>query len=127
DDVIKEKYDELTERALTQNGYQIHSTINKKMYTMMKKIGNEYESYGPERQLKEVDSEEDKKDKDGKIKTEKEQSSAVLIENNTGKILSFFPGRDRNVKNEFNMAFQAKRSPGSTIKPLSVYGPAFDL
>lgn len=127
DDVIKEKYDELTERALTQNGYQIHSTINKKMYTMMKKIGNEYESYGPERQLKDVDSEKDKKDKKGKIKTEKEQSAAVLIENNTGKILSFFPGRDRNVKNEFNMAFQAERSPGSTIKPLSVYGPAFDL
>ena len=49
----------------------------------------------------------------------------MLIENKTGKILSFLGGRDFELE-QLNHATQAKRPIGSTIKPLVVYAPAIE-
>src|SRR5699024_8512230 len=60
--------------------------------------------------------------------TQQVETGIVLTENSTGKILSFVPGRDyRAGDNEFSYATKAHRSPGSTIKPLAVYGPGMEL
>ncbi len=48
-----------------------------------------------------------------------------MIENSTGKILSFVGGRDYE-KNQVNHATDTKRSNGSTMKPLLVYAPAME-
>ena len=53
------------------------------------------------------------------------QNGAVLIENNSGRILGFVAGRDFQV-NQVDHAFTTHRSPGSTIKPLLVYAPAME-
>lgn len=53
------------------------------------------------------------------------QIGASVIENNTGKVLAFIGGMDYN-KQQLNHATRTYRSPGSTIKPLLVYGPAMD-
>ncbi len=56
---------------------------------------------------------------------EKVQSAAVIIDNNSGAISALVGGREHSGMRIFNRA-TARRQPGSTIKPLLVYGPAFE-
>src|SRR5699024_2943115 len=110
DSDLNAEYVALADRELRRNGYHIHSTINKKMYDKMQKIVANYQYYGPARTFT----------KDGETKTEQVENAVVLIENKTGKVLSFVPGRDyRAGDNEYNYATQAHRSPGSTFKPFT--------
>ncbi len=52
------------------------------------------------------------------------QASAVTIDNETGKVVAIVGGRNENVAGYgFNRAYQSFRQPGSSIKPLNVYGP----
>lgn len=51
------------------------------------------------------------------------QSAAVLVNNETGYVEAMIGGR--GTEDEFNRGFLAKRQPGSSIKPLVVYTPAF--
>lgn len=53
-----------------------------------------------------------------------QQAAVVTIDNDTGMITSIVGGR--GTSDEFNRGFLAKRQPGSSIKPLLVYTPAFD-
>ena len=50
----------------------------------------------------------------------------MLIENKTGKIISFVGGLDYG-REQLNHATQAHRSNGSTMKPLLVYTPAMEM
>ena len=52
------------------------------------------------------------------------QSSAVLVNNETGYVEAIIGGRGTD--DSFNRGYLAKRQPGSSIKPIAVYGPAFD-
>ena len=54
------------------------------------------------------------------------ETGAILIENKTGKIISFVGGRDFN-REQMNHATSALRSNGSTMKPLLVYAPGIEL
>lgn len=57
----------------------------------------------------------------------KMQGAAVCIDNSTGEVIAAVGGRSQNnVTNYFNRAFKAVRQPGSAIKPILVYAPAFD-
>src|SRR5699024_4020192 len=69
DDELKEKYEELADRALRSKGYKIHSTIDQGMYEAMQKVGKDYEYYGPEGTYQQ----------DGEQKTEPVEAGAVLI------------------------------------------------
>lgn len=112
DEDLNDKYKELATKDMRTEGYEIHSTIDKDMYKKMQEIGDNYGNYGP-------NNEHD----------QKEQAGAVLTENDTGKVLSFYPGRDiESGGNEFNYAMGGKgRLPGSTMKPLATYAPAIEL
>lgn len=113
---LKDEYENLADRALRMNGYHIHSTINKDMYEAMDKVVKDYPYFGPDKTIPETGD------------VEQEETGAILIENDTRKILAFSPGRDHNATDRANNhAFDTKRSPGSTIKPLAVYGPGMDL
>lgn len=52
------------------------------------------------------------------------QGGAVVIDNSTGLVEVMVGGRGTD--DEFNRGFLAVRQPGSTIKPVIDYGPAFD-
>lgn len=55
------------------------------------------------------------------------QSAMVVMDPYTGHIKGMAGGvGDKTVNRGFNMATQAKRQPGSAIKPLAVYGPAIE-
>lgn len=53
------------------------------------------------------------------------ETGNILMDNQTGKIIGFIAGRDFAVS-QSNHAFDTDRQVGSTIKPISVYGPAID-
>lgn len=53
------------------------------------------------------------------------QSGIAVIETNTGAIQAIGGGRNREIGG-FNMAIQAKRQPGSVIKPILSFGPAIE-
>src|SRR5690625_347780 len=122
DESLMDQYKILADRAIRMNGYNIHSTIDKKMYDEMEKIIKDYEYFGPDRSVT-----KENKDSETVQETEIEENGVVLIENKTGKILTFSPGRNFSVDNQFNHATQAYRSPGSTFKPIAVYAPGMEM
>lgn len=122
DENLYYKYQTLAKQNLRQNGYEIHTTINKDIYDVFQVVKNNYSNYGP-------DKPEEKQDPEtGETITVMEpvEVGAMLIENKTGKIISFVGGRDHN-KQELNHATSAVRQNGSTMKPLLVYAPAIEL
>lgn len=57
----------------------------------------------------------------------KPQSAMVVMDPYTGQIKGLAGGNGKKTVNRgFNMATQAKRQPGSAIKPLAVYAPAIE-
>ena len=52
------------------------------------------------------------------------QSSVVVIDHNKGHIKAIVGGRETT--RGLNRAYQIARQPGSTMKPIAVYGPALD-
>ncbi|MGG1550639.1 PBP1A family penicillin-binding protein [Paenibacillus ferrarius] len=55
---------------------------------------------------------------------EKIQSSTVILDNKTGGIMALIGGRDYKQKG-FSRIY-SKRQPGSSFKPIAVYGPALE-
>ncbi|ALX48376.1 transglycosylase domain-containing protein [Lentibacillus amyloliquefaciens] len=122
DDGLKEEYSMLADRALRQNGYQIHTTIDKETHDAFKETAQNYEYYGPDR----TGYAEDPETGEQVEVTQPVQTGGILIENSSGRIISFVGGRNYNQDNQFNYATQAERSNGSTMKPILSYAPAFE-
>ncbi|MEJ6528198.1 transglycosylase domain-containing protein [Exiguobacterium sp. USCH10] len=101
--------------ALRQGGYNIKLTLDKNIYESMQKPAKNDGNFGPAN--------------DPKVDPERgpEQTSAIMLENKTGKILGFVGGRYVNGKtDDFNRARQMERQIGSTAKPLLVYANAIE-
>lgn len=54
------------------------------------------------------------------------QGAMTVIEPSTGAIQAMAGGRDYKTAGDWSRAWRTKRQPGSTIKPLVVYGPAIE-
>ncbi|MBN6206890.1 penicillin-binding protein [Ralstonia pickettii] len=116
---LKEEYQNMASRALRMNGYEIHSTIDKEIYDAFQEVAKNYQHYGP-------DTTTELSTAEGKIKIDQYvQAAGVMIENSTGRIISFLGSREYSLDDQLNYTVRA-RSPGSTIKPLLVYGPALE-
>ncbi|MDT2011395.1 transglycosylase domain-containing protein [Carnobacterium divergens] len=107
---------------IRQKGYEIHSTINKNVYDAMTETVQEYgDSLGQTYHAtvyNEVTGENEEIQ-------EPVQTGSVLMDNQTGKVISFVGGRDFDIT-QVDHAFDTQRQPGSTIKPLLVYAPALE-
>lgn len=56
------------------------------------------------------------------------QAAMIITDPHTGEIKGLVGGRgEKNLNRGLNRATQTKRQPGSSIKPIAVYGPAIDL
>ncbi|TYS58925.1 penicillin-binding protein [Sutcliffiella horikoshii] len=115
------EYNEMANIALRQNGYKIHTTIDKNIYDNMEKVKDDFELYGPTYDY------EDKIDPEtGELKKNNvEQVGAVMIENKTGAIKSFVGGRDFSIS-PVNFAMDTYRHNGSTMKPLLAIAPGYE-
>ena len=91
-------------------GYKVKTTLDKKLYDTLQETKKQFASYPTSFQ--------------GGVVYPLEIGASV-IENSSGKVLAFIGGMDYN-KQQLNHATRTRRSPGSTIKPLLVYGPAID-
>ncbi|MFY0782568.1 transglycosylase domain-containing protein [Peribacillus simplex] len=121
-DDLKNQYLALADRKLRQNGYQIYTTIDKKIYDKMQEVTKNYPNYGYDKTAQVVDPDT----KAMKTVSEPVEAGAILIENKTGKIISFVGGRDFK-REQTNHATASLRSNGSTMKPLLVYGPGIEI
>ncbi len=111
-------YKTTAETLLKTKGYQIHSTLIKSVYDKMQEVMNLYKSsFGVDHTYTYTDSTTG----ETKTVTESPQNGMVLLDNDTGAILSFIGGTTSGV-NHINTT----RAPGSTIKPILVYGPAIE-
>lgn len=123
DENLMQEYQELADRAMRSNGYKIHTTIDKKIHDKFKKIVKNYEQYGPTWTGDIVVNAETGKTK---TVTQKIQTGGILIENSTGRIISFIGGRNFSQDNQVNYV-TSPRPNGSTMKPILDYAPAMEL
>ncbi|MEN2467051.1 transglycosylase domain-containing protein [Ornithinibacillus sp. JPR2-1] len=121
DHELKEEYAILANRDLRRNGYNIHSTIDKDIYDAWQEVAKNFKYYGPDSTKQVVDPSTGEV-----IERQRVEAAAELIENSTGRIISFLGGRGYSYDNQLNYATRAKRSNGSTMKPLLVYAPAME-
>lgn len=105
-EAVQKAYHERAEQELSKGGYKITTTINKKIHNAMQ---NAVANYG-----RLVDD-----------STGQPEVGNVLMDNKTGAVLGFVGGRNYQI-NQNNHAFDTKRSPASTTKPLLAYGIAID-
>ena len=61
-----------------------------------------------------------------KQKIRQPQAAAVIMENKTGEIKAMMGGRGASGKQLYNRAVNP-RQPGSSIKPIAIYGPALQM
>lgn len=116
------KYESLDKarEALFRGGYEIHTTINRKMQNKLDAVIDNDELY-PENISYTIT---DNTGKQIAVENAMMQSGATLIENKSGKILAMAGGRKYEI-DQVNHATQP-RQPGSTMKPIAVYGPAIE-
>lgn len=106
-----EAYDECNSKLFT-GGYRIYTTIDMDMQEILQKdIDTVLEPY------QEVNDE-------GIYSF---QGSATCIDNSTGYVVAIIGGRSGEYEGyTLNRAYQSFRQPGSAIKPIVVYTPAFE-
>lgn len=91
---------------LMGSGYKIYTTLDSDLQASVQKIYEDDENFP--------------KTSEGIV-----QSASVVIDNETGAISALIGGREHTGMRVFNRA-TAKRQPGSCIKPILVYAPAFE-
>jgi penicillin-binding protein 1B len=95
-------------QQLLRGGYQITTTIDKKVYDLMHKVAENPKNFSPDNKVKGI-----------------EQTAAVMLDNKTGAIIGMIEGRDFHIE-QMNFATQMTRQPGSAMKPIGAYLPAID-
>ncbi|KRM24425.1 transglycosylase family protein [Latilactobacillus graminis DSM 20719] len=118
---LYKQYTTQATELFSTKGYQIHSTIDQDIYDAMQSI---VQQQGPTFGQTYTDTVTDQETGLQQTVASPVQNGSVLLDNRTGKVISFVGGRDFSLKQTNYML--TKRSPGSTIKPLLVYGPAID-
>lgn len=103
---IQKSYRELAEKEIQNGGYRITTTIDKTIHAAMQDAVANYGYL--------------LNDSSGQPEV-----GNVLMDNKTGAIIGFVGGRDYQ-SNQNNHAFDTKRSPASTTKPILAYGIAID-
>ncbi|AWB45193.1 carboxypeptidase [Paenibacillus sp. CAA11] len=110
-DLSKKENSQLLQDARQQlmtGGYQIYTTIDKKVYAAMHKVSDNPDNFSPTSKAKGL-----------------EQVAGIMIDHKTGAILGMIEGRDFYTE-EMNYATQMVRQPGSTMKPIAAYLPALE-
>ena len=114
-------------KAYNENYSEVYSSCQTRLYSGGYRI---YTSIDPEKQklLQDtVDSGLSASSEKSKSGIYSLQGAAVTIDNSSGRVVAIVGGRSQKLKGStLNRAYQSFRQPGSTIKPLIVYTPAFE-
>lgn len=104
-----EEYKKFREEVLT-GGYEIHTTVDQELNDKINKMAQKYMSVYTAKTSEGI---------------YKKQVSLTAIDNKTGKVVAMVGGRGQE-SDQLNRAYQSPRQPGSSIKPLVSYAPAFE-
>ncbi|MEG2202804.1 MAG: transglycosylase domain-containing protein [Christensenellaceae bacterium] len=109
------------DQEMRAGGYRIYSTVDVDMQNTVQQTLSEYPDYPTFDSIV-------KKDADGNvIETKEPQASAVIEDNEKGWLLAIVGSRDEpEVRRSLNRAWQGTMPVGSAIKPLAIYGTAFE-
>lgn len=99
----------LKEEDLLNKGYKIYTELDQDYQTVMQETYQNDALFPPNAE-------------DGAMV----QSGSVALDPKTGGVRGVVGGRGEHVYRGFNFATQTKRSPGSSLKPISVYTPALE-
>jgi penicillin-binding protein len=114
-DSVRSTYAKRAHNMLRQGGFNIRLTLDKEIHEAMQQPAKNAGNFGPNQTIEDEN------------RTLPEQTSSVMIENKTGKVLGFVGGRYVNGKtDDLNRAFWAERQIGSTAKPILVYSNAIE-
>lgn len=125
DQVINDvKKDLMSEKGVSENialsmiynqGLKIYTTMDPDVQKVMDKVFQN-DKYFPEINSK------------AKKYGEHPQAAMVVIDPQNGQVKGLYGGYGiKKASNTWNRAVQMKRQPGSSFKPIAVYGPAIDL
>ncbi|MBE3554201.1 MAG: transglycosylase domain-containing protein [Thermicanus sp.] len=118
----KDLYNDLLERKkkdILTKGYNIYTTIDKKLYDAFQAYAaNPKNFWSNKTYTAKVGG------KTIKVENAPQQLGAVLIDNKTGAILASIGGRDFKIEQTNHTA--SPRQPGSAMKPILAYAPAFE-
>lgn len=102
--------EELYLEQISRAGYHIYTTLNMEVQEQVDKIYTDLSQIPADRSLQQL------------------QSAMVVIDNRTGNIVAMAGGvGEKTVHFGLNRATGSKLQPGSSMKPLAVYAPAFEL
>ena len=91
-------------------GYHIYTTLDMKVQNQVDKIYKDLSQIPTAKSVQQL------------------QSAMIVIDNHTGDIVAMAGGvGDDKGFDDYNRAVDAKLQPGSSMKPLSVYAPAFEM
>ena len=97
-------------RMVSQGGYHIYTTLDMSVQNQVDKIYTNLENIPDTNSMQQL------------------QSGIVIIDNETGDIVAMAGGvGEKNVHDAYSKATDAKLQPGSSMKPLTVYAPGFEL
>lgn len=115
------------ENELRTGGYHIYTTVDPDIQNTVQTSLSTWEKYptladSSKAMIVETNS-------DGTvIETVEPQAAAVVFDYRTGELRAIVGGRDEpTIRKGMNRAYQSYTEVGSSIKPLTVYGPALDM
>lgn len=115
------------EHQLRTGGYHIYTAMDAELQTLAEETIHNWDGYPSTRNK--ADRVYKTSNGDGTY-TEviQPQAAAVVIDYHTSEIVAIVGGRDTPTsRKQFNRAYMGAMPVGSSIKPLAVYGPAWDL
>lgn len=117
-------------QKLRVGGYNIYLTIDPKIQKAAEDVIDADSSYAGVRipsNLKLYSTDKKSQDSnDDSLKYKQPQAAAVIFDYRTGQMRAIVGGRGKHPQLSINRATSVPRQPGSSIKPLAVYGPAID-
>jgi penicillin-binding protein 1A len=99
---------ETAQNLIYHSGLKIYTSLNTKVQEKMEATFADNSLFPPNQNGKQV------------------QGAMVVLDQHTGEVQALVGGREYTVQRSFNRATQAKRQPGSAIKPIVVYSPALE-
>lgn len=115
------------ENELRTGGYHIYTTVDPNVQNTVQSTLSQWDNYPSLADTSKSLMVETKED-GTVIETAEPQAAAVVLDYRTGELRAVVGGRDEpTVRKGINRASQSYTEVGSSIKPLSVYGPALDL
>lgn len=112
------------EKELRTGGYHIYLTVDPDIQHSVQEQIKNWQDYPALRNS----TANELTDPTSGITSAQPQAASVIIDQHTGEIIAMIGGREEPVqKLQFNRAYKSFMPVGSSIKPISVFGPALEL